>query len=76
MPPPHPLVLVAQPPPTNTGSYWLGTLQKVGIQPEVVRCGKYKAAADMLAAEGMSEEHKEQLQALLDDTVAVWSEVR
>lgn len=67
-PPPHPHTALS-------GSYWLGTFQKVGIQPEVVRCGKYKAAADMLAAEGMSEEHREQLQALLEETVAVWSEV-
>lgn len=50
-------------------------LQKVGIQPEVVRCGKYKSAADMVAAPGMSDEHREQLQALLDDTVDEWTQV-
>lgn len=57
------------------GSYWLGSLRKAGVEPEVVRCGRYKSAADMVAAPGMSDAHREQLQALLDDTVAEWTQV-
>ncbi len=44
-----------------------GTLNKLGIEPEVERAGKYKGAADMLDKETMSEATREVLNSLLDD---------
>ena len=45
-----------------------GLLDKVGVQAEFLREGKYKSAADPLTRDQMSPEMKEALGALLDDT--------
>lgn len=43
------------------------TLDKVGIDAEVVHVGRYKAAGEMVTRTGMSEAHREMLEALVED---------
>lgn len=50
-----------------SGTFLRGVLDKVGVEPEVRRIGKYKSAGDQLLRSEMSEPQKEQLDALLDD---------
>lgn len=49
-----------------------GVLEKVGIEPQIQRIGKYKSAGDQLARKTMSEENCEMLTALLDNIYANW----
>ena len=42
-------------------------LEKVGVEPQVKRIGKYKSAGDQLLLKDMSEPQREQLTALLED---------
>ena len=42
-------------------------LDKVGVDPQVKRIGKYKSAGDQLLRKDMSEPQAEQLGAILDD---------
>ncbi|XP_048231710.1 serine protease SPPA, chloroplastic isoform X2 [Ricinus communis] len=49
-----------------------GVLEKVGIQPEVQRIGKYKSAGDQLTRKTMSEENCEMLTTLLDNIYGNW----
>lgn len=49
------------------GTFLRGTLDKIGIEPEVRRIGNYKSAGDQLLREDMSEYQREQLSALLQD---------
>ncbi|MCO5558983.1 hypothetical protein L7F22_012574 [Adiantum nelumboides] len=49
-----------------------GVLEKVGVEPEVQRIGKYKSAGDLIARKDMSEENREMLTALLDDIYSNW----
>ena len=49
-----------------------GVLEKVGVEPQVHRIGKYKSAADQLIRKNMSEENREVLTALLDQVYANW----
>lgn len=50
-----------------SGTFLRGVLDKVGVEPQVRRIGKYKSAGDQLLRTEMSEPQKEQLGALLDD---------
>ncbi|GAQ82938.1 hypothetical protein KFL_001300010 [Klebsormidium nitens] len=50
-----------------SGSFLGGVLEKVGVEPQVQRIGKYKSAGDQLARKDMSPENREMLTALLDD---------
>ena len=43
------------------------TLDKLGIDAEVIHVGRYKAAGEMVTRTGMSEPHREMLEALVDD---------
>lgn len=43
------------------------TLDRVGIDAEVVHVGRYKAAGEMVTRSGMSDAHREMLEALVDD---------
>ncbi|GAB4824168.1 hypothetical protein N2152v2_011214 [Parachlorella kessleri] len=52
---------------TVGGTFLRGVFDKVGVQPEVKRFGKYKSAGDQLLRTDMSEAQREQLTALLDD---------
>lgn len=53
-----------------TGTFLRGALDKVGIEPQVQRIGKYKSAGDQLQRTSMSEAQKEALDALLNDLYA------
>jgi len=44
-----------------------GTLEKLGIQPDVIQMGRYKSAAETFTRRGMSEPHREMLDSLLGD---------
>ena len=50
-----------------SGSFLRGVFDKVGVEPQVKRIGKYKSAGDQLLRTDMSEAQREQLGALLDD---------
>jgi len=50
-----------------------GLLQKLEVEPEIFRVGKFKAAVEPLVRDEMSKENREQTQALVND---LWSEVR
>jgi protease-4 len=49
------------------GVFLRGAFEKVGIEPQVKRIGKYKSAGDQLLRKDMSEAQREQLTALIDD---------
>jgi protease-4 len=51
---------------------FVGVLEKVGIEPQVERIGKYKSAGDQLIRKTMSEENCEMLTALLDNIYGNW----
>ena len=42
-------------------------LDKLGVEAEVVHVGKYKSAGEMVTRSGMSEPHREMLEALVED---------
>ena len=46
--------------------YYKGLLEKLDVEPEVIRAGKYKAAVEPLFREDLSEENETQLAALLE----------
>lgn len=46
----------------TTGTFLRGVLDKVGVEPQVQRYGKYKSAGDQLLRTDMSEAQREQLQ--------------
>ncbi|MDQ4123942.1 MAG: signal peptide peptidase SppA [Acidobacteriota bacterium] len=48
-------------------SFYRGSLDKLGIEPEVIQIGKYKNAPDAYTRKEMSEEQREVINALLDD---------
>ena len=50
-----------------TGTFLRGALEKVGVDPNIKRIGKYKSAGDQLLRKDMSEAQREQLTAILDD---------
>src|SRR4051812_23767526 len=47
--------------------FFRGSLDKLGIYPEVLQIGKYKNAPDQFTRKEMSDAHKEVMNALLDD---------
>eukprot|EP01025_Chloroclados_australasicus_P018312 TRINITY_DN19527_c1_g3_i1.p1 TRINITY_DN19527_c1_g3~~TRINITY_DN19527_c1_g3_i1.p1 ORF type:complete len:724 (-),score=114.15 TRINITY_DN19527_c1_g3_i1:175-2346(-) len=49
------------------GTFLRGVLNKIGVEPQVKRIGKYKSAGDQLLRTDMSDAQREQLTALLDD---------
>ncbi|URE34764.1 Peptidase family S49 [Musa troglodytarum] len=51
-----------------------GVLEKVGIQPEIQRIGRYKSAGDQLSRKSMSKEVCEMLTTLLDNIYENWLE--
>lgn len=55
-------------------SFLGGVLEKVGVEPQIQRIGKYKSAGDQLALRGMSEANREMLTSLLDDIYGNWLE--
>ncbi|XP_022135407.1 serine protease SPPA, chloroplastic [Momordica charantia] len=57
---------------TVQASFLRGIFDKVGIEPQVERIGKYKSAGDQLARRNMSEENCEMLTTLLDNIYENW----
>ena len=47
--------------------FFRGSLDKLGIYPDIYQIGKYKSAADMFTRKDMSEAHREFMNSLLDD---------
>jgi len=47
--------------------YFKGILDKLEIKPEFLSMGKYKSAAEPFIRDSMSEEHRESLNAIMDD---------
>lgn len=47
--------------------FFLGALEKVGVRAEVVQVGRYKAAVEPFTRTDMSAEHREMMEALVDD---------
>ncbi|XP_024170321.1 serine protease SPPA, chloroplastic isoform X1 [Rosa chinensis] len=56
-------------------SFVRGVLEKIGVEPQVERIGKYKSAGDQLARTSMSEENCEMLTALLDNIYGNWLDI-
>jgi protease IV len=52
--------------------FFKGTLEKLGIEPEVIRHGKFKSAVEPLLNDKMSNENREQLTALLS---GIWNHI-
>uniref|UniRef100_A0A2P2L352 Signal peptide peptidase A 36 kDa type protein n=2 Tax=Rhizophora mucronata TaxID=61149 RepID=A0A2P2L352_RHIMU len=57
---------------TVQAAFLQGVLEKVGIEPEVQRIGKYKSAGDQLTRKTMSKENCEMLTAILDNIYGTW----
>ncbi|KVH99307.1 Peptidase S49 [Cynara cardunculus var. scolymus] len=53
-------------------SFLGGVLEKVGVQPQVQRIGKYKSAGDQLMRKNISEENREVLTTLVDNIYGNW----
>ncbi|KAG6410601.1 hypothetical protein SASPL_128663 [Salvia splendens] len=59
---------------TVQASFLGGVLEKIGIEPQVQRIGKYKSAGDQLTRKSISDENREMLTALLDNIYGNWVE--
>ncbi|CAA2985603.1 serine protease SPPA, chloroplastic [Olea europaea subsp. europaea] len=57
---------------TVSASFIGGVLEKVGVEPQIQRIGKYKSAGDQLARKTISDENREMLTALLDNIYENW----
>ncbi|KAG9448648.1 hypothetical protein H6P81_008613 [Aristolochia fimbriata] len=60
---------------TVQASFLGGLLEKIGIEPQVQRIGKYKSAGDQLARKSISKENYEMLSKLLDNIYGNWLNV-
>ena len=47
--------------------FFRGSLDKLGVYPDVAKIGKYKNAPDQFTSKEMSKEHREVINSLLDD---------
>jgi protease-4 len=47
--------------------FFRGSLDKLGIYPDIYQIGKYKSAGDMFTQKTMTDAHREYVNALLDD---------
>eukprot|EP00981_Chlorochromonas_danica_P000436 scaffold96_cov167-Ochromonas_danica.AAC.43 len=57
---------------SSTASFVRGALEKVGIEPQVQRIGKYKSAGDQLNREQISDAQREVISSLLSETAKTW----
>ncbi|KAF5807348.1 putative peptidase S49, ClpP/crotonase-like domain superfamily [Helianthus annuus] len=53
-------------------SFYGGVFEKIGVEPQVHRIGKYKTFGDMLTRKNISEENREVLTTILDDVYENW----
>lgn len=51
---------------------YIGVLEKIGVEPQVQRIGKYKSAGDQLIRKNISEENREVLTTLVDNIYGNW----
>lgn len=56
-----------------SGSFVGGVLEKIGVEPQVERIGKYKSAGDQLSRRDMAPAQREVINALLKDVHLVWT---
>lgn len=56
----------------GSGTFVGGVLEKIGVEPQVERIGKYKSAGDQLMRRDMSSAQREVLEALLGNVYEVW----
>ncbi len=49
-------------------AFFTGALEKLDVDPQIIRAGSYKSAVEPLLREDLSDENREQLSALLDTT--------
>lgn len=57
---------------TVQSSFLGGVLEKIGVEPQIQRLGKYKSAGDQLTRKSMSKEVCEMLTSLLDNIYGNW----
>ncbi|KAI3688853.1 hypothetical protein L2E82_46738 [Cichorium intybus] len=57
---------------TAQASFLGGVLEKVGVEPQVQRIGKYKSFGDQLTRKNISEENREVLTTMLDNIHENW----
>jgi protease IV len=55
-----------------TGTFFKGTLDKLGIKPEVFYCGKFKGASEPYRLEKFSEPNRSQMNDLLNDFYSIF----
>jgi len=48
-------------------TFWAGTLEKLGIEADLMRIGDYKTAAETYTREEATEENRQQIERILDD---------
>jgi len=54
--------------------YMKGLLDKVGVQPQLIRHGKFKTAAESLIADKMSDENREQISVFMGSVYKIFLE--
>ena len=52
--------------------FWKGTMDKIGLEVDMVRVGEYKSATETYTRTSMSSEFRESIDALLDDLFGVY----
>ncbi|MFS7939443.1 putative peptidase S49, ClpP/crotonase-like domain superfamily [Helianthus anomalus] len=57
---------------TSRAMFLGGVFEKIGVEPQVQRIGKYKSAGDQLFRKNISEENREVLTTLLDNIYGNW----
>uniref|UniRef100_A0A1D1Z4I2 Protease 4 n=1 Tax=Anthurium amnicola TaxID=1678845 RepID=A0A1D1Z4I2_9ARAE len=60
---------------TVQASFLRGIFDKVGVEPQIERIGRYKSAGDQLACKSMSKENCEMLTTLLDNIHGNWLDI-
>lgn len=54
------------------GLYFAGVFEKIGIEPQVERIGKYKSAGDQLSQKSISKENFVMLTSILENIYGNW----
>lgn len=52
--------------------YFKGILDKLDVKPELFQAGKYKSAVEPYTRSGMSQEHREAVESMLDSIYGQW----
>ncbi len=62
----HPMGGVAWAGMSATTTFYTGTLEKLGIEPQIIRVGTFKSAVEPFMLKKLSDENREQLQSIVD----------